>query len=217
MVMPEKKLFYNIMIAGVGGQGTVLLSRMIGDAAIKLGLKVRIGETFGAAMRGGAVHSHVRVGPEVYGPLLLEDEADALLALEPLEGLRRGLKYLKPDGIAIVNTRKVYPVDVNVGAAKYPDVNDIINALKKLTKVVLAFDATEVAERIGDPRVMNVVVLGAFAKFSEVTGAPFNKEVLLEAVKGRVPARALEANIKAFEEGYKIATEFIEKNKDLFK
>ena len=207
----KKRMDYNIMIAGVGGQGTVLLSRIIGDAALKLGLRVRIGETFGAAMRGGAVHSHVRIGPNVYGPLLLEDEADALLALEPLEGLRRGVKYLKSDGIAIVNTRKLYPIDVNVGVAEYPNIEDIINALEKLAKLVIAFDATKVAEELGEPRVMNVVVLGAFAKVIENENTPFNKEVLLEAVKGRVPRRTIEVNVKTFWKGYEIASKLLKK------
>jgi len=206
---PNKRKNYNLMIAGVGGQGTVLLSRIIGDAAIKLGLKVRIGETFGAAMRGGAVHSHLRIGEEIYGPLLLEDEADALLALEPLEGLRRGVIYLKPDGIAIVNTRRVFPVDVNIGVARYPDVDQIVDAVKKLCKLVIKFDATSVAEELGDPRVMNVVVLGAFARVGEEVESPFNKEVLKEAVAGRVPPKTVEVNLRAFDRGYKIADEIL--------
>jgi len=204
-----KRKNYNIMIAGVGGQGTVLLSRIIGDAAIKLDLKVRIGETFGAAMRGGSVHSHVRVGEEVYGPLLLEDEADVLLALEPLEGLRRGVRYLKPDGIAIVNTRRVFPMDVNIGVAEYPKVEEIINALKRLCKMVLAFEATSIAEELGEPRTMNVVVLGAFARVAEETEAPFTKDVLREAVKGRVPPKTIDVNLKAFDRGYKIVEEIL--------
>ena len=204
---------YNIMIAGVGGQGTVLLSRIIGDAAIKLGLRVRIGETFGAAMRGGAVHSHVRVGEEVYGPLLLEDEADALLALEPLEGLRRGVRYLKPDGVAIVNTRRVFPMDVNIGVAEYPEIGDVIKALEKLCNMVLAFDATSIAEEIGEPRTMNVVMLGAFARVIEELDTPFTKEALRDAVAGRVPPRTIEVNLKAFDRGYKVAGEILETKK----
>ncbi|RLG77913.1 MAG: indolepyruvate ferredoxin oxidoreductase subunit beta [Thermoprotei archaeon] len=196
---------YYIMIAGVGGQGSVLLSRIIGDAALMKGLNVRIGETFGAAQRGGAVHSHVRIGKEVYGPLLMEDDADALLALEPLEGLRRGLAYLKPEGVVIINTRKVYPIDVNVGAAEYPPVDEIIEALKKLGEIVIAADFTEVAEEAGTARAMNIAVLGAYAKVIELVDSPFDKETLLEAMKGRVPSRWLEANLKAFQLGYRIA------------
>ncbi len=196
---------YYVMIAGVGGQGSVLLSRIIGDAALMKGLNVRIGETFGAAQRGGAVHSHVRVGKEVYGPLLMEDDADALLALEPLEGLRRGLLYLKPGAVVVINTRKVYPIDVNVGAAEYPDVDNTIESLRKLGGKVFAYDFTALAEEAGTPKAMNIAVLGAYARMIEGLDTPFDKETLLEAVKGRVPKRWLEANIKAFELGYKVA------------
>ena len=197
--------YYYLMIAGVGGQGSVLLSRIIGDAALRKGLNVRIGETFGAAMRGGAVHSHVRIGKDVLSPLLLEDEADALLALEPLEGLRRGLIYLKPTGVVVVNTRKVYPIDVNVGAAEYPPVDEIIEALKKLGGKVVAYDFTSLAEKAGTSRAMNIAVLGAYAKLIEGREAPFSKDDLLEAMKNRVPKAWLEANIKAFESGYEVA------------
>jgi len=197
---------YYVMIAGVGGQGSVLLSRIIGDAALMKGLSVRIGETFGAAQRGGAVHSHVRIGKEVYGPLLMEDEADALLALEPLEGLRRGLIYLKPGGIAVLNTRKVYPIDVNVGAAEYPAIDSIIDALKKLGGNIIYHDFTELAGKAGTTKAMNIAVLGAYARMlEEYDNAPFDKEILLQAMKGRVPKRWLEANIKAFQLGYEVA------------
>ena len=197
---------YYVMIAGVGGQGSVLLSRIIGDAALMKGLSVRIGETFGAAQRGGAVHSHVRIGKEVYGPLLMEDEADALLALEPLEGLRRGLIYLKPEGIAVLNTRKVYPIDVNVGAVEYPAINSIIEALKKLGGHIIYHDFTELAGKAGTTKAMNIAVLGAYARMLEkYDSAPFDRETLLEAMKRRVPKRWLEANIRAFQLGYEVA------------
>ena len=205
---------YYVMIAGIGGQGTVLLSRIIGDAALLKGLHVRIGETYGAAMRGGAVHSHVKIGKEVYSPLLMEDQADALLALEPLEGLRRGLLYLKPGGIVVLNTRVIYPIDVNVGAADYPSIDVIINSLKRLgASRMVVHDFTALAEKAGSSRVMNVAVLGAFARLIEGTDAPIDKDPLIEAIKSRVPARWLEVNLKAFELGYKVADEYLRKGK----
>ncbi len=203
--------YYYIMIAGVGGQGSVLLSRILGDAALRNGYSVRIGETFGAAMRGGSVHSHVRIGKEVYSPLLLEDDAHALLALEPLEGLRRGLLYLREGGIAVVNTRKLYPIDVNVGVASYPPVDKIIEALRKLGALVIEHDFTELAEKAGNARAMNIAVLGAYARLIEEAEAPFTKEDLFEAMKSRVPARWLEVNIKAFELGYEVASKKLRK------
>ncbi|MEO3993964.1 MAG: indolepyruvate oxidoreductase subunit beta, partial [Desulfurococcaceae archaeon TW002] len=178
--------YYHIMIAGVGGQGNLLLSRIIGDAAIYKGLKVRLGETFGAAQRGGSVHSHVRIGKEVYGPLILEDEADALLALEPLEGLRRGLQYLRKGGLVVLNTRKINSLDINVGIAEYPSIEDIIESFRKLGTRIIYHDFTKIAEEIGHPRLMNVVVLGAFAGVAEGE-FPLTAEDLKIAIKNRVP------------------------------
>ncbi len=202
---------YYVMVAGVGGQGTVLLSRIIGDAALMKGYHVRIGETFGAAMRGGSVHSHIRIGKEVLSPLLLEDEADALLAIEPLEGLRRAVVYLKPGGVAVLNTRKIFPIDVNFGVARYPKIEEIIEAFNKLGAVFVYGDFTKLAEKAGTSRATNVAVLGAYARLIEGTDAPFDKETLIEAVKGRVPSKWLEANLKAFESGYKLADEQLKK------
>lgn len=196
--------YYHIMIAGVGGQGNLLLSRIIGDAALSKGLRVRLGETFGAAQRGGSVHSHVRIGKEVYGPLMLEDEADALLALEPLEGLRRGVQYLKEGGIVVLNTRKVNSIDVNVGVARYPSVEEIISSFKKLKARIIYHDFTKIAEEVGSPRLMNVVMLGAFAGVAE-NELPFAVEDLRAAVRNRVPSRWIELNLSAFDKGYEFS------------
>jgi len=196
--------YYHIMIAGVGGQGNLLLSRIIGDAALSKGLRVRLGETFGAAQRGGSVHSHVRIGREVYGPLMLEDEADALLALEPLEGLRRGVQYLREGGLAILNTRKVSSIDVNVGVAEYPSIEEIIESLRKLNARVVYHDFTKIAEDVGSPRLMNVVVLGAFAGVAE-SELPFTVEDLKTAIRNRVPQRWVELNLRAFDAGYEFS------------
>lgn len=200
--------YYHIMIAGVGGQGNLLLSRIIGDAALSKGLRVRLGETFGAAQRGGSVHSHVRIGKEVYGPLMLEDEADALLALEPLEGLRRGTQYLKEGGLAILNTRKVNSIDVNVGVAEYPSIDEIIEAFKKLKAKIIYHDFTKLAEEVGSPRLMNVVVLGVFAGVAE-NELPFTVEDLKNAVKNRVPPRWVELNLRAFDKGYEFSKNYL--------
>ncbi len=202
--------YYHIMIAGVGGQGNLLLSRIIGDAALSKGLRVRLGETFGAAQRGGSVHSHVRIGKEVYGPLMLEDEADALLALEPLEGLRRGVQYLKEGGLAILNTRKVSSIDVNVGVAEYPSMEEIIESFRKLKARIVYHDFTKIAEEVGSPRLMNVVVLGVFAGIAE-RELPFTLEDLKTAIRGRVPQRWVELNLRAFEVGYEFSKNYIMK------
>ena len=110
---------FDLVVAGVGGQGSILLSHIVADAAIRCdsSTRVRVGETFGAAMRGGSVASHVRIGKDVYGPLVSKAGADVVLAMEPLEGLRVSIDFLKRGGVAILNTRPWYPVDVISGYA----------------------------------------------------------------------------------------------------
>jgi indolepyruvate ferredoxin oxidoreductase beta subunit len=190
----------NIIVAGVGGQGSILASHIIAEAAIKSDVKgagnsnVRVGETFGAAMRGGAVASHVRIG-DVYGPLIGKGKADMVLAMEPLEGLRVGVEYLGKEGIAVLNRSSIYPVDVNIGAARYPTIEEITGALMKLGRDVVHLDATRLALEAGNAKTVSVVMLGAgFA-----SGVfPFSEEMILEAITDRVPAKTLDVNLRAF-------------------
>jgi|YelNatPaOPRAMG01_1025707.scaffolds.fasta_scaffold00749_21 Pyruvate:ferredoxin oxidoreductase and related 2-oxoacid:ferredoxin oxidoreductases, gamma subunit len=189
----------NLIVAGVGGQGSVLASHIIAEAAIDKGFKVRVGETFGAAMRGGAVASHVRIG-EVSSPLIQRHKAQAILALEPLEGLRVGLKFLAPTGIVILNTRPIPPVDVFMGKFVYPELEELVRILKNLGKEVYAFDATQLAIEAGNPRTLNSVILGALSA-SKVW--PFPPEVLEEAIVARVPPQTREVNLRAFQLGKK--------------
>jgi indolepyruvate ferredoxin oxidoreductase beta subunit len=186
----------NLIVAGVGGQGSVLASHILAEAAIAHGLAVRVGETFGAAMRGGAVASHVRMG-DVAGPLVKKGGADAILALEPLEGLRIGVDYLSSEGIVVLNTRPNYPVDTSIGVFPYPPLERIRADLQSLGKTVYAFDATELAIEAGNARTLNVI-LGGLAG----TGLlPFSPEVLEEALAACVPASSLESNRRAFRLG----------------
>ena len=192
----------NLIIAGVGGQGSVLASHIIADAAVKAGLKARVGETFGAAMRGGAVSSHIRIGTDVRGPLVAEDKLDVLIALEPLEALRIGVKYLSPNGIALINTRPIPSIDVNIGKSKYPEISDIITSLQKLCKKVVALDATELAIKAGTAKALNIFMLGMTA----ATGLlPFQIDFLKETIKERVPKGTEDLNMKAFDAGYDAA------------
>jgi indolepyruvate ferredoxin oxidoreductase beta subunit len=192
----------NVIVAGVGGQGSILASHIIAEAAIASGkdnsTNVRVGETFGAAMRGGAVASHVRIGDDVYGPLVGRGQADMILALEPLEGLRIGVEYLGRGGVAILNSEKFPPVDVKIGAAKYPDLEEIKEALFTLGGKVTVLDATKLALQAGTAKAMNVVMLGATAASGVL---PFEEDVMLEAVKNRVPRKFLDINIEAFKLG----------------
>jgi len=175
----------NLIVTGVGGQGSVLASHIVAEAAVSEGLRVRVGETFGAAQRGGKVHSHVRIGEDVHGPLCSRGSLDALVGLEPNETLRLALEYFKPESIIITNTRPVPSMDANIGADNYRSIGVITNALRRLSKTVIAFDATELASKAGNERTMNVVLLGALA----ATGLlPYREGSLRDAIRRRVPA-----------------------------
>jgi len=189
---------FNLVIAGVGGQGSILSSHIVGDAAIRDGYQVRVAETYGAAMRGGAVMGQIRIGRDVQEPLILVDKADALLALEPLEALRRGIRYLSPHGVALINTRQVPPVDVNVGRAHYPTIKEIEHKIGALTKHVITVDGTGLAEKAGHDRTLNVVMIGAL----KGTGIfPLSQESIEAAITDRVPQGTIDVNLKAFKLG----------------
>ena len=190
---------FNLIVTGVGGQGSVLASHIVAEAAVKQGFRVRVGETFGAAQRGGKVHSHVRIGDDVHGPLCPSRSLDVLLGLEPNETLRLALKYANEGTLIITNTRPVPSMDTNIGADTYPDVSQLIEALGRLTGNVVSFDATELAVEAGNERTMNVVLLGALAASGRL---PFGTEALREAVLSRVPPRTVEVNEAAFNLGH---------------
>jgi len=186
-----------VVIAGVGGQGTLLATRLIAETAIKQGLNVRIGETYGMAQRGGPVMGHIQIG-EAYSPQIRPGEADALLGFEIAEATRRGVTYLKQGGLAIVNSKKIPPVEVISGMRKYPEEGELIRLLKGVSSKVVVFDATSLAEKAGDPIATNVVMLGALAA-SDVL--PFGEKEITAMMKESIPARFLELNTKAFRLG----------------
>ncbi len=190
---------FNLIVTGVGGQGSVLASHIVAEAAVNRGFKVRVGETFGAAQRGGKVHSHVRIGDEVHGPLCPSRSLDVLLGLEPNETLRLALKYANEETLIITNTRPVPSMDANIGADAYPEVSQLIEALGRLSGSVVSFDATGLAVEAGNERTMNVVLLGALAASGRL---PFGEEALREAVLSRVPPRTVEVNEAAFNLGH---------------
>lgn len=191
---------FNIIISGVGGQGNVRAAQILGLAALKSGYDVKITDVYGIAQRGGSVLSHVRIGENIYSPLIEEHKADIVLGLEPMECLRATINFLKIRGIVIINTRPIYPVEVLIGKAKYPDVNNIVSLIKKIAKFVLAFDATKIAEDIGLPIATNIVLIGALIGLDVI---PLKKELLIEAIRESIPYN-IEENIKAFNEGFSI-------------
>lgn len=183
----------NIMIVGVGGQGTLLTSRILGDITVTAGYDVKLSEVHGMAQRGGSVVTFVRYGKKVAEPIVEEGQADVLIAFEMLEALRYA-HFLKKDGVIIVNEQRIDPITVVTGAAQYPE--NIIENLEKEYNVYKV-NAMEEALKLGNARVFNIIVLGVAAKHMD-----FSKEAWLEAIEKTVPPKTVEINKKAFLLGY---------------
>ncbi len=183
----------NVMVVGVGGQGTLLTSRIIGKTALQAGLDVKLSEVHGMAQRGGSVVTFVRFGKSVKEPVVEEGEADILIAFERLEAMRYA-HYLKKDGVIVVNDCRIDPMTVVIGASSYPE--NIIENLKK-EHVVYTIDGGAVAKELGNSKVLNSVVLGLSAKH-----IGFDKNEWLNVVRTTVPPKTVEINEKAFLKGY---------------
>lgn len=183
----------NIMIVGVGGQGTLLTSRILGNLAVRAGYDVKLSEVHGMAQRGGSVVTFVRYGEQVAEPIVEEGQADVLIAFERLEALRY-LHYLKKDGVAVVNDWRIDPITVVTGAAQYPE--GILDTLRASCRTV-AVDAARRAKEMGAPKSFNVIVLGAAARYMG-----FAKEDWLAVIKETVPPKTVAVNREAFEAGY---------------
>jgi indolepyruvate ferredoxin oxidoreductase beta subunit len=187
----------NIVIAGVGGQGSIVAAHLLANAGLKQGYDVRLAETFGAATRGGSVMAHVRLG-EAWSPMIMEDQADVVVSMEPLEGLRVSVPYLKPGGWALLNTRPWMSLDAAIGRADYPEMDDIVEGLKGLGAKVLTLDATDLALQAGNDRTANTVLLGGLFALGLLD---MSEENLVSAMRDRWPARLIEVNLRAFELG----------------
>jgi len=188
----------NVLVAGVGGQGSVLIGNILGNAVISDGLGVWVGETFGMSQRGGPVVSHVRISREVVNPMTPEASGDVILGLEPMETLRVARKYLKFGGSVIVNPRAVLPSDVISGLSSYPLVEKIFRSLKGIAGELIQIDAAKLAEKAGNAMTVNVVMLGALAA-SKIL--PISFSAIEKAVKGEVPPKTAAVNLKAFHLG----------------
>lgn len=180
----------NILIVGVGGQGTLLTSRIIGNIALNKGYEVKLSEVHGMSQRGGSVVTHVRYGEKVYSPLVEIGKADIILSFEKLEALR-WVHFLKKDGIVIVNAQEIDPMPVIIGAAEYPD--NIEEQLNDLGDNITFIDSLSQAKKIGNFRVANTILLGELYKHLE-----FSIEEWEEAIKETVPTKTVELNTKAF-------------------
>lgn len=193
---------YGIQLVGVGGQGVLLASTVLGSAAVSEGMDAAMSEVHGMAQRGGSVQCTVRIGQGVLSPLLAQGEANILLGFEPAETCRN-LVYASRDTYVITNTVPVVPVTVSSGLEEYPAVDDIIKAVKDSgVSRLIAIDAVSMAMEAGNAIAANSVLIGAM---SAVPGFPLSKEKMLSILLERVPAKAKDVNQKAFEMGYEAA------------
>lgn len=184
----------NCLITGVGGQGTVLASKLIAEGAIESGYKVRTTETIGMAQRGGSVVSHVRIGEEIFSPLISKGQADLIIAFEPAEAVRV-LPYLKKQGCMIVNTEVVKPI---INPDDYRR-QDMIAFLKQKVPNLTLVEGSQICEVCKNTRVLNIALLGAAAKQGVL---PVTKEMLEKAIKHQMKEKLVEVNLKALNMGY---------------
>lgn len=183
----------NIMIVGVGGQGSLLASRILGNAVLLQGYDVKVSEVHGMSQRGGSVVTYVRYGEKVHSPVICRGEADIILAFELLEA-SRWVSFLKPDGVLVVNTQQINPMPVITGAAEYPE--NLVESMKNTGIRVIAADALEIAREAGNEKATNVALIGLMAEYSG-----FDSDILRESIKISVPERFTELNMKAFKLG----------------
>ena len=183
----------NIMIVGVGGQGTLLASRILGNTVINEGYDVKVSEVHGMSQRGGSVVTYVKYGEKVYSPIIGMGEADIILAFEALEAYR-ALPYLKKGGKMIINNQEINPMPVIIGAAQYPE--NITDKISAVADTIIA-DATSLAKEAGNIKAVNVVLIGIMAKSTDI---PYENWV--KTIKETVPEKFVDINIKAFDLGY---------------
>ena len=181
----------NIMIVGVGGQGSLLASKLLGHLLLERGYDVKVSEVHGMSQRGGSVVTYVRYGNKVYSPVIDEGEADCIVSFELLEAAR-WMKFLKPDGVIVTNTQQIDPMPVITGAAQYPE--DLVNKMTAKGVKVDAMDALALANEAGSAKAVNLVLLGRLSKYFE----DIPEDAWISAIEACVPEKFLELNKKAF-------------------
>jgi indolepyruvate ferredoxin oxidoreductase beta subunit len=197
---PEDKNPVNLIITGVGGQGNILISRLIGETLVGSGFFVTIGEIYGLSQRGGSVASHVRIArDEMYSPLTPVGCADIILGLEPLESLRIATRFANRDTVVISNTRPIYPVSVAVGEAEYPTLEEIKQSFGRISKKAWFIRASDIAIELGAPLLTNIVTTGALV----ATGLlPIRKQMFEERLRLSFQKQKLALNLEAFQRGF---------------
>lgn len=185
----------NFMITGVGGQGTILSSDILAAVGLAAGHDVKKSDILGLAVRGGAVLGHIRWGGQVHSPIVPEGRVDYLVAFEILEGLRR-LDQVSPEGTVLINQQEIHPATVTSGLASYPDEETLNRALSEAVDRVYRIPGLDIAQELGEARVLNVVLLGALSEMLTV-----KPEIWERVLRERVPPRYRELNIEAFRKG----------------
>lgn len=180
----------NVMIVGVGGQGSLLASKLLGHLLLEQGYDVKVSEVHGMSQRGGSVVTYVRFGDRVYSPIIDKGEADFIVSFEKLEAAR-WMEYLKPGGRVIVNTQEIDPMPVITGAAEYP--SDLIGKMQALGAQVDAMDALALATEAGSAKAVNIALMGRLSRYFDVP-----EQAWQDAITACVPAKFLELNRKAF-------------------
>lgn len=191
----------NLIITGVGGQGNVMISLIIGNALVEEGYLVTIGETYGASQRGGPVMSHVRISRETQcSPFIPDGHADIILGMEPVETLRMMRQFGNPDVVTIINPRPIYSIDVTGGQAEYPDLDKLIETIKELSAKTWIVNATEEAQKMGNPIFANSILIGAIIG----SGVLPLDEKSVEPILQETFPKEIEANMKAFNKGMEL-------------
>ena len=190
---------WNMIIAGVGGQGNVLASQILGQMLVTEDYFVTIGETYGLSQRGGSVMSHLRISmKDQFSPLIPKGTCDFVMGLEPTEALRVLQQFGNPNVQLLINTRPIYPMDVIAGDAVYPEVNTVLEKVHNLSQRVWTINATEIALEMGDPIFSNMVMIGALSVLELL---PLNRPGFQEVIEESLPAKRLPSNLDAFDRG----------------
>lgn len=183
-----------ILLVGVGGQGTILISKILATGLMEAGFDVKMSEIHGMSQRGGSVTTQIKYGEKVYAPNLGEGEADMIIAFEKTEAAR-ALPMLKKGGTIITDDREIYSMPVLTGAVEYP--HDIIDRMREIVPNVIVIKAAETAEKLGNVKAQNIVLLGALVKSMHLDNVDWK-----DLIRKMVPAKAVELNLAAFEAGY---------------
>lgn len=196
----------NVIITGVGGQGNVLASQILGQMLVQKGYVITIGETYGASQRGGSVMSHLRISHrEQFSPLIPQGLCDLVVGLEPVEALRVLGPYGNPGVLMVVNTRPIHPIDVISGDAQYPELDQVLKEIHSLSRRLWTVPATDMALEMGDPLFSNIIMLGAL---SATETLPIEREGLEMILSELFPPERIPANLAAYDKGREAVREY---------